>query len=290
MTTNMVVRPSAATLSTIHALVTAQALAHPDAIAVVCDNGSISYAELDRRSDCIAARLCRVGATHGTLVAIGMERSIDMIVGLLGILKSGAAYLPIDPAYPKDRLEFMLQDAQPKALLTSSASRSGLPSSEDATILLIDEEDDDVDASVVATLQALAPSDGDALAYVIYTSGSTGRPKGCQVTHRNVVRLFSSTEHWFDFGPTDVWTFFHSHAFDFSVWEIWGALAYGGRVVVVPYLASRSPKDFHALLIRERVTAMGRMEKLCQRRSRDSADSSAKTRGDGDDAFTRHDT
>jgi len=219
MTTKMMVRPSAATLSTIHALVAAQVAARSEAIAVVCDNESITYAELDCRSDRVARRLRSVGVARGTLVAIGMERSIDMIVGLFGILKSGAAYLPIDPAYPRERLEFMLQDAKPKALLTSLASRTALPCHGEATIVLIDDESDDTDPGVEATtLQSSAPSDGDALAYVIYTSGSTGRPKGCQVTHRNVVRLFTSTEHWFGFGPADVWTFFHSHAFDFSVW------------------------------------------------------------------------
>src|SRR5262249_7127621 len=96
----------------------------------------------------------------------------------------------------------------------------------------------------------------DNLAYLIYTSGSTGRPKGVQVTHRNVARLFDATQEWFPFGPEDVWTLFHSHAFDFSVWEIWGALLYGGRLVVVPYLVSRTPEVFYDLLRGERVTVL----------------------------------
>ena len=186
-------------------------------------------------------------------MAIGMERSIDMVVGLLAILKAGAAYLPIDPAYPKDRLDFMLSDARPVAMITSSTSQKSLPSCSTPVVLL------DLETKALALESAEDPAavvNGDSLAYVIYTSGSTGKPKGCQLTHRNVVRLFSETEPWFGFNSSDVWTFFHSHAFDFSVWEIWAALAYGGRVVVVPYLISRSPKDFLDLLVRERVTVL----------------------------------
>ena len=96
----------------------------------------------------------------------------------------------------------------------------------------------------------------DDLAYVIYTSGSTGKPKGVLISHYNVTRLFDATEGWFEFGEDDVWTLFHSYAFDFSVWEMWGALLYGGRLVVVPYWVSRSPEDFRELLLRERVTVL----------------------------------
>jgi non-ribosomal peptide synthetase component F len=237
----------------IHSLIAEQAMLHANRMAVTCDGISISYGELNIRANQLAHRLQRLGAGPEKLVAIGLERSIDMVVGLLGILKSGAGYLPLDPSYPRERLQFTLDDAAPIALVTSSTNRSSLPEN-DMPVILIDTDMQSLELEPAG--EPVIDADLDALAYVIYTSGSTGRPKGCQVTHRNVARLFTETEHWFGFGPADVWTFFHSHAFDFSVWEIWGALIYGGRVVVVPYLVSRSPSDFLQLLISEKVTVL----------------------------------
>jgi len=236
---------------TIHEGVAREAARRPHSIAVRCNDESISYGELNRRANQLGNRLIGLGVKPGALVAIAMERSIEMVIGLLGILKSGGAYLPIDPAYPKDRIEFILADAQPLALVTTSASLPSLPAAEAALVL--------IDRSTRGSGEEGNPNESStlsSLAYVIYTSGSTGWPKGCRVTHGNVMRLFSSTERWFGFGPDDVWTFFHSHVFDFSVWEIWGALVYGGTVVVVPYVVSRSPKEFHDLLVREKVTIL----------------------------------
>lgn len=240
--------PGGEGIDPIHQRIARQAAAHPDAPAVTCDGASISYRELDQRSNALAARLQAIGAGRDQLVAVGMERSIDMVVALLAVLKSGAAYLPIDLAYPKSRLDFVLQDAQPVAFITSSTAGADLPVGE-LPILLADQAGDDgVPAQVMA--------DADALAYVIYTSGSTGTPKGCLVTHGNVARLFDATAAWYGFGADDVWTFFHSHAFDFSVWEIWGALVYGGRVVVVPQALTRSPAEFLDLLVSEGITVL----------------------------------
>jgi amino acid adenylation domain-containing protein len=230
-----------------------QAARTPDAIAVTCEGASLSYRELNGRANQLAHRLRALGVGPETLVAIGLERSLEMVVGLLGILKAGGAYLPIDAAYPRERVQFMFEDARPAVLLTSSAQRASLPAC-DAPTLLLDGDWMDFAAEPAHDPAPLAQPEN--LAYVIYTSGSTGKPKGCQVTHANVARLFTATRDWFHFGPEDVWTFFHSHAFDFSVWEIWGALIHGGRVVVVPYELSRSPELFHALLVRERVTVL----------------------------------
>ncbi len=237
----------------IHVLISRQAALRPNSAAVTHDGLSITFGELEQRANQLAHRLLKMGAGPGSLIAIGLERSIDMVVGLLGILKSGAGYLPLDPGYPRDRLVFTLDDAKPLAFVTTSTGRPSLPASDLPVVLL------DVDAASLKQEPDTVPriaEDIDSLAYVIYTSGSTGKPKGCQVTHRNVARLFGKTEHWFGFGPQDAWTFFHSHAFDFSVWEIWGALIYGGRVVVVPYLVSRSPAEFLDLLVREKITVL----------------------------------
>ncbi len=239
---------SSETFVSVHQRIAQRALLTPDAIAVSCDGVTLSFAELNRRANSVALRLQELGAGRDKLIAVGMERSVDMVVGLLAVLKSGSAYLPIDLAYPAARLAFVLEDAQPIAFLTSAASAADLPTLS-VPVLWVD------DASEPPT-DDIGVNDPEALAYVIYTSGSTGTPKGCLVTHGNVARLFDATDAWFGFGPDDVWTFFHSHAFDFSVWEIWGALVYGGRVVVVPQAVTRSPSEFLDLLVREGVTVL----------------------------------
>jgi amino acid adenylation domain-containing protein len=186
-------------------------------------------------------------------VGLRIERSLEMVVGLIGILKAGGAYLPIDTVYPTDRVGFMLEDAQVRVLLTQESLLASLPESQ-ARVVCLDTEWERIAQESTDSLSSGAGA--DRLAYVIYTSGSTGKPKGCLVTHYNVVRLMQATERWFHFHESDVWTLFHSHAFDFSVWEIWGALLYGGRLVVVPYWVSRSPQQFHQLLREQRVTVL----------------------------------
>ncbi|MEU9609898.1 amino acid adenylation domain-containing protein, partial [Streptomyces sp. NPDC048057] len=186
------------------------------------------------------------GAGPETFVAVALPRSAELVVALLAVLKSGAAYVPVDPDYPADRIAFMLSDTNPVLVLTDQ------PTTQDRALSLTDLE---TAAATTAPISGVQLTPGNA-AYVIYTSGSTGRPKGVVVPHGNVVRLFSSTEQWFGFDHTDVWTLFHSYAFDFSVWELWGALLAGGRLVVVPREVSRSPRDFVSLLAREQVTVL----------------------------------
>ncbi len=237
----------------IHELFEAQAERTPEAVAVVFEGKQLSYRELNRRANLLAHHLQKFGVGPEGRVGIMVERSFEMVVGLLGILKAGGAYVPLDPAYPQERLSFMLEDAQVAVLLTQKRLAGNLPPNEAKVVRL------DADWEVIARGGAENPVSGagaENLAYVIYTSGSTGRPKGVLVTHHNVVRLFKATEAWFNFDEHDVWTLFHSYAFDFSVWELWGALAYGGRLVVVPYLVSRSPEAFYDLLRRERVTVL----------------------------------
>jgi amino acid adenylation domain-containing protein len=238
----------------IHRLFEQQALAHPDAIALLHNGISLSYGELNRRSNCVAHALIELGIGPDDRVAIGMERCIALIVGLLGILKAGGAYVPLDPAYPAERLTYMLHDSAPSALLTQSSLQMRWTANK-IPLLLLDEDGvlPGQHPDIHPVVSGLASRH---LAYVMYTSGSTGEPKGVMVEHAQVARLLTTTQALFGFTAQDVWTLFHSYAFDFSVWELWGALAYGGRLVIVPSLCARSPKDFYALLCREQVTVL----------------------------------
>ncbi|MFC4311926.1 amino acid adenylation domain-containing protein, partial [Steroidobacter flavus] len=240
----------------INELFEAQVRRAPHATAVTYNAHALTYADLNGRANRLAHYLCAHRVGPDQLVAICVDRSVEMVVGLLGILKSGAAYVPMDPTYPRERLQHILEDAAPRVVLTQAKHRDifqGHP----ATIIALDDDWSDV-SSYPATdpdrqTTGLQPHH---LAYVIYTSGSTGKPKGVMVEHRNVTRLFTATEHWFQFGERDVWTLFHSFAFDFSVWELWGALFYGGRLAIVPYLTARSADDFYRLLCEEGVTVL----------------------------------
>uniref|UniRef100_UPI003F696F97 amino acid adenylation domain-containing protein n=1 Tax=Pseudomonas sp. N8 TaxID=3449428 RepID=UPI003F696F97 len=239
----------------IHRQFEAWAMAQPDAMAVVHEEQTLTYGQLNARANQLAHSLLAVGIRPDDRVAICVERGLDMIVGLLGILKAGAGYVPLDPAYPAERIAYMLHDSSPVALVTQREWRETLPPLSVPTVLLDPLEDCEMEQQPRHNpdVPGLGASH---LAYVIYTSGSTGLPKGVMVEHRNVARLFSATQPWFDFGPQDVWALFHSFAFDFSVWEIWGALTQGGRLLVVPQLVSRSPQYCYALLCEAGVTIL----------------------------------
>jgi amino acid adenylation domain-containing protein len=238
---------------TLHEWFERQVEESPNAVAVTFEGANLTYAELNRRSNQVAHHLRKLGVGPDVLVGLYVDRSTDIFVGILGILKAGGAYLPLDPVYPKERLAFMLDDAKVPVLLTQRLIASELPAIE-AKILCFDTDRKLFDGEADTNPNGVSTPDN--LAYVIYTSGSTGKPKGSLISHYNVVRLMRATENWFHFNQSDIWTFFHSHAFDFSVWEMWGALLYGGRSVVVPYLKSRSPKEFYELLVAERVTVL----------------------------------
>ncbi|WP_266103416.1 non-ribosomal peptide synthetase, partial [Xanthomonas campestris] len=239
----------------LHERFEAQAAAHPDAIAVEFEQQQISYGQLNARANQIAHALLKMGVRPDDRVALCVERGIALIAGMLAILKSGAGYVPLDPASPPQRLAFMLEDSAPVALLGDSLSIRHLPPLS-CPIL-------DLDAIAFAEPPApQLPNPGPGhlsarhLAYVIYTSGSSGRPKGVLVEHGNVTRLFTATEDWFGFGPADTWALFHSFAFDFSVWEIWGALLYGGRLLIVPQHVARAPQECYRLLCRSGVSIL----------------------------------
>nr|WP_296780765.1 non-ribosomal peptide synthetase [Rhodococcus sp. (in: high G+C Gram-positive bacteria)] len=235
----------------------AAVVAFPNRVAVRFDGTSLTYRELSARVDVLARVLISFGAQPETLVAVALPRTAELVVALLAVSVSGAGYLPIDPTYPRDRIDFMLADAAPIAILTAGAT-------EDFDVPVIDLGSPDLDnpnssaesRGAVTNEDRTSPLTGANLAYVIYTSGSSGRPKGVAVTHENVLRLFDNTASGFRFDSTDVWTMFHSYAFDFSVWEMWGPLLHGGSLVVVDYYTSRSPETFRELLASEGVTVL----------------------------------
>ncbi|HSF40381.1 MAG TPA: amino acid adenylation domain-containing protein [Thermoanaerobaculia bacterium] len=244
--------PVAGGTTPVHELFAMQAARRPDAVALVAGDQVLTYGELARRSSRMARRLADLGVGPGTLVGLCAERSPELILGVLAILAAGGAYLPLDPAHPMERLAYALADAGAPILLAEESLHERLPAGAARVVGLHALAADEVPSP---TARAAAGDPGD-LAYVIYTSGSTGRPKGVEVSHANVARLFTVIRQSFAFGPDDVWTLFHSIAFDFSVWELWGALAFGGRLVIVPGETARSAEAFYELLRRERVTVL----------------------------------
>ncbi|YAP80750.1 non-ribosomal peptide synthase/polyketide synthase [Xenorhabdus stockiae] len=239
---------------TLSQLFEAQAAQRPDSTAIVFEDQSISYSELNRRANQLAHHLIDLGVKPDNLVAICLERSLNMVVGILAILKAGGAYLPLDPAYPAERLSYMLDDATPVALLTQTALADKLTCSvptvllDNPTLHLEAQPDTNPDT------QALGLTSNH-LAYVIYTSGSTGQPKGVMVEHRNVLRLIINNG-FADIGPDDCVAHCANPAFDAATWEIWSALLNGSCLHIVPQAVVLEPAGFREALIRGKVTAL----------------------------------
>ncbi|WP_431934621.1 AMP-binding protein, partial [Nonomuraea jabiensis] len=201
---------------------------------MVCGDQRLTYGELEEWSSRLAHWLVGRGVRPESRVVLVLPRSVELVVAIVAVVKAGGVYVPVDPGAPRERVEFVVGDVDAVVVLDGELPDvSGLPGS-------------DPGVRVPA----------DAGAYVIYTSGSSGVPKGVVVSHRNVVRLLEETQCWFDVDSSDVWTLFHSAAFDFSVWELWGALGRGGRLVVVPFEVSRTPERFGELLAAEGVTVL----------------------------------
>ncbi|MDT5153156.1 MAG: glycopeptidolipid biosynthesis protein, partial [Mycobacterium sp.] len=227
-----------------------QVVRAPGAVALVSGEQSWTYRELDEAANRLANLLAGHGAGPGERVAMLLPRSGEAIVSILAVLKTGAAYLPIDPAHPDARIEFMLSDAAPIAVLTTAGLRPRLDGYDPA---VIDVNDPAVDTQPSAASAVPTPDD---LAYMTYTSGTTGVPKGVAVTHHNVTQLLGTLHADLPAGPGQVWSQWHSLVFDVSVWEIWGALLHGGRLVVVPESVGSSPDDLNALLVSEKVSVL----------------------------------
>jgi amino acid adenylation domain-containing protein len=235
----------------LHRIFEAQVAQTPDAIALSCEAGQLTYRELNRRANLLAHHLRSLGCQPEMMVGVCLEHSSNLLVAILGILKTGAAYVPLDPSYPVERIDFMLQDSGVSLLITEDQLRLPVHTAQVVNL--------DADWFSIAGGNEENPvvdMDSDHAAYVIYTSGSTGKPKGSVICHAHVARLFTATDDWFHFTPRDVWTLFHSASFDFSVWEMWGAFLYGGRLVIVPHLLSRTPEAFYQLLVEEHVTVL----------------------------------
>ncbi|HEX6095008.1 MAG TPA: non-ribosomal peptide synthase/polyketide synthase [Thermoanaerobaculia bacterium] len=216
----------------IHELFEQQAAAHPKSVAVICEDHSLTYGELNARANRLAHELIAMGVQPDDRVAICTERGLDMVVGLLGILKAGGAYLPLDPAYPSERLQYLLEDGAPKALLTQKALQSLLPAGDVPSLLL--------DGAELRTRLSAHPSSNPAsgvtarnLAYIIYTSGSTGRPKGVAIEHANTTNLL----YWAleNFSRQELFNslFSTSINFDLAVYELFAPLAAGSTLTLV---------------------------------------------------------
>ena len=242
-----VLTESAPPAVSIPVLFAAQVARAPEAAAISYGDRRMPYREVDEASNRLAHLLIGQGAGPGECVALLFPRSAEAVVSILAVLKTGAAYLAIDPSAPAARMEFMLDDAAPIAAITTTELAERL----DGCGLPVVNVDVPMDIEPSAPLPGPAPDD---IAYLIYTSGTTGVPKGVAVAHRNVTQLLESLDR--DLSPGQVWTQCHSLAFDFSVWEIFGALLHGGRLVVVPESVVRSPEDLHALLVKEQVNVL----------------------------------
>ncbi|OEE65935.1 non-ribosomal peptide synthetase [Enterovibrio norvegicus FF-33] len=230
----------------------AMALRYPENTAISYQGNEWNYQSLNERANRLAHLLKARGAKEEVKIVLVAEPCFEMLVAILAILKTGAAYVPVDPNSPQKRVQHILYDCGATILVTAT-SHDVLPA-ESGALNLFSENTQLALQSQPTTFCSQVSHDN--LAYIIYTSGSTGIPKGVQVEHRQVVRLFDTTEAKFGFTDDDVWTLFHSFAFDFSVWEIWGALLHGGKLVVVPPLVARSPNDFCQLLSKEKVTVL----------------------------------
>mgnify|MGYP005834128821 CR=1 FL=1 len=240
--------------SNLHQLFEEQVKKVPQNVALVYENNTLTYSELNQRANSLARVLREKGVARETIVAMLVERSVEMIVGMLAVLKAGGTYLPINPSYPQDRITYTLEDSGSTILLTDSSSIN-MPYLKDINnIFVINLEEECLYQGESSNLENLNSPDN--MAYIIYTSGTTGKPKGVMIEHRNVVRLLFNDRMQFDFKDTDIWTMFHSYCFDFSVWEMYGALLYGGKLVVVPEIVAKDTREFLRLLKNERVTVL----------------------------------
>lgn len=222
----------------------------PDKTALICSDRNITYLELDELSTKMAKSLVAFGVKPGDTIGICLDRSYKIITSILAILKAGGAYVPMDPAYPDERLEYTCKNSGINLVITDIEAFPHI-----AGIKSV-EPDNLNNMSNSICLPNKAELKSNQTAYVIYTSGSTGRPKGVEVTHDNLLTLIMSAKGYFDLQSKDVWTFYHSAAFDYSVWEIWGCLLTGAKLIIIPYWVSRSPDEFYSIVVKNKVSIL----------------------------------
>jgi len=232
----------------LHYLFENASAAHKNKVALSYQNETMSYEELNARSNQLAHELIENGVACETKVAILMDRSFEVIVAIMAVLKAGGAYVPIDPEYPNQLIEYMLSDSASQILLMSSKENALNIETNDIKKIYVNQKRE----LNIKNPNVKLPN--DALAYIIYTSGSTGSPKGVMVEHRNVVSLLNSSTA--SYTSSDIWTLFHSISFDFSVWEIFGALTTGAELVIVPDDVRKNYREFRKLLIENKVTIL----------------------------------
>ncbi len=244
--------------TTIPELFAAQVARIPESPAVQDDQETLTYRELDIRATDLARGLRAHGAGPEAIVAVALPRSARLVVALLAIAKTGAAYLPIDPNYPSERSAYILTDAAPQILITDTPTAPTLPDT-GIPLLILDTTEvghGGIEATPADCYQDSPRPRPENLAYIMYTSGSTGAPKPVAITHRNVVALFAGFQRWCGLTDTDVWAWCHSPAFDFAVWELWGALLHGAQAVAVPWDVVRAPRALWQLVVDKRITVL----------------------------------
>ncbi|WP_323119076.1 amino acid adenylation domain-containing protein [Burkholderia alba] len=260
-----------------------RATERPDGRAVTLGDTTLSYAELDARANRLARHVAAIVPARGNLrVALLLPRTLDAIVAILATLKFGAAYVPIDPDAPRERIHAIIDDCD-AALIVTTAGLAGQIDASGRRLVVLDAAETIAAVSAASAArpsrdEGMAPG-ADDLAYIIFTSGSTGKPKGVKITHRNVIRLFEATDAWFHYRDDDVWTMCHAYVFDASVWEMWGALLHGGRLVVVPPETTRAPDALLELVVREGVTVFGQIPSAFYRFMEAQADNPALRQG-----------
>ncbi|MCV9934719.1 amino acid adenylation domain-containing protein, partial [Flavobacterium sp. LS1R47] len=244
---------------TIQELFEEQVAKTPNNVAIVFENKSLTYQELNEKSNQLA-RYIRTRYEEKTqsillpdrFIALCLDRSLEMVIGILAVLKAGGAYVPIDPTIPQERIDYILEDTQAAIVLSQRhLDEKTLPQNKVVYVDLTEElykKEDNTNLD--------QHSESTDLAYVIYTSGTTGKPKGVMQMHCNVMRLFTSTDSQFGFNEDDVWTLFHSYAFDFSVWELWGALVYGGKLIIISKEQAQDLEGFYQLCRKEKVSVL----------------------------------